>query len=274
MKKYLVYFLGLALVASTIIAFRVNAQNIDTLSVKENYINKAKSLSSTTNISDKDTSASSSKNINSTSSNTNIVNSTSSTNNINSTSNSPTPIIAIDAGHGGYDSGAVGPSGIKEKDIALQIALKLGQLLQNQGYKVIYTRTSDNVPWPSNVHSDLKTRTQIANDINADYFISIHNNDSKFPSSNGTQTFFSYNSTRGRYLANSVQNELIKSVHLQNRGIKTANYYVLRHTTAPAILTELAFISNPKEEALLTSDDFQNKCAQAIATGILASINQ
>jgi len=257
MKKYLFYFLGLALVVSTIIPARVNAQNIDTLSVKENHINKAKSLSSTTNISDKDTSTSSSKNINSTS-------------NVN---NSPTPTIVIDAGHGGYDSGAVGPSGIEEKNIALQIALKLGKILQSQGYKVIYTRTSDNVPWPSNVKLDLKTRTQIANDSNADYFISIHNNDSKLASSNGTETFFSYNSTRGRYLANSVQNELIKSVHLQNRGINPANYYVLGHMSAVSILTELAFISNPKEENILNNTIYQDKFANALDLGIVNTIN-
>jgi len=257
MKKYLFYFLGLALVVSTIIPARVNAQTIDTLSVKENHINKAQSLSSTTNISDKDTSTSSSKNINSTS-------------NVN---NSPTPTIVIDAGHGGYDSGAVDPSGIKEKNIALQIALKLGKILQSQGYKVIYTRTSDNVPWPSNVKLDLKTRTQIANDSNADYFISIHNNDSKFASSNGTETFFSYNSTRGRYLANSVQNELIKSIHLQNRGIKPANYYVLDHMSAVSILAELAFISNPKEENILNNTIYQDKFANALDLGIVNAIN-
>lgn len=270
MKKYLFYFLGLALVVSTIIPARVNAQNIDTLSVKENHINKAKSSSSTTNISDKDTSTSSSKNINSTSNSKNNINNISGTSNVY---NSPTPTIVIDAGHGGYDSGAVGPSGIKEKNITLQIALKLGKILQSQGYKVIYTRTSNNVPWPSNVKLDLKTRTQIANDSNADYFISIHNNDSKFASSNGTETFFSYNSTRGRYLANSVQNELIKSVPLQNRGIKPANYYVLGHMPAVSILTELAFISNPKEENILNNTIYQDKFANALDLGIVNAIN-
>lgn len=244
MKKYLFYFLGLTLIFSTIISVRVNAQNIDTLSVNENYINKA---NSTLN----------SKAINSTS----------------DVTNSSAPTIVIDAGHGGYDSGAIGPSGIEEKNITLQIALKLGNLLQSQGYKVIYTRTSDNVPWPSNVKLDLRTRTKIANDSNADYFISIHNNDSKLTSSNGTQTFFSYNSTKGKYLANSVQNELIKSVGLQNRGIALANYYVLGHTSAVSILTELAFISNPKEENVLNNTVYQNKFANALDVGIVNAIN-
>ena len=119
----------------------------------------------------------------------------------------------------------------------------------------------------------MKTRTQIANDANADYFISIHNNYSNFKSANGTETFFSYNSTRGKYLANSVQNELIKSVHLQNRGIKTANYYVLRHTSAVSILTEVAFISNPKEEKLLNNTIYQDKFANALDLGIVNAIN-
>ena len=129
MKKYLFYFLGLTLIFSTIISVRVNAQNIDTLSVNENYINKAnRTLNS--------------KAINSTSGN-NTINDNSGTSDV---TNSSAPTIVIDAGHGGYDSGAIGPSGIEEKNITLQIALKLGNLLQSQGYKVIYTRTSDNVP--------------------------------------------------------------------------------------------------------------------------------
>lgn len=256
MKKYLFCFLGLTLIFSTIISVEVNAQNIDTLKVNKNYINKANS-------------ALNSKAINSTSSN-NAINDKSDTSNVTS---SLVPTIVIDAGHGGYDSGAIGPSGIYEKNITLQIALKLGNLLESQGYKVIYTRTSDNVSWPSNVKLDLNTRTKIVNDSNADYLISIHNNDSKLTSSNGTQTFFSYNSTKGRYLANSVQNELIKSVGLQNRGIVPANYYVLGHTSAVSILTELAFISNPKEENILNNTAYQNKFANALDVGIVNAIN-
>lgn len=256
MKKYLFYFLGLTLIFSTIISVKANAQSIDTLSVNEKYINKTnKTLNS--------------KAVNSTSGN-NTINNNSRTNNV---TNSSAPTIVIDAGHGGYDSGAIGPSGIEEKNITLQIALKLGNLLQSQGYKVIYTRTSNNVSWPSNVKLDLRTRAKIANDSNADYFISIHNNDSKLASSNGTQTFFSYNSTKGKYLAKSVQNELIKSVGLQNRGIVPANYYVLGHTSAVSILTELAFISNPKEENILNNTVYQNKFANAIDVGIMNAIN-
>lgn len=256
MKKYLFYFLGLTLIFSTIISVRVNAQNINTVNVNKNYINKA---NSTLN----------SKATNSTSSN-NTINDKSGTSDV---TNSSAPTIVIDAGHGGYDSGAIGPSGIEEKNITLQIALKLGNLLKSQGYKVIYTRTSDNVPWPSNVKLDLRTRTKMANDSNADYFISIHNNDSKLASSNGTQTFFSYNSIKGKYLANSVQNELIKSVGLQNRGIAPANYYVLGHTSAVSILTELAFISNPTEENILNNTVYQNKFANALDVGIVNAIN-
>lgn len=256
MKKYLFCFLGLTLIFSTIISVRVNAQNINTLSVNENYIHKANSTLI-------------SKVINSTSNN-NTINDKSGTSDV---TNSSAPTIVIDAGHGGYDSGAIGPSGIEEKNITLQIALKLGNLLQSQGYKVIYTRTSDNVLWPSNVKLDLRTRTKIANDSNTNYFISIHNNDSKITSSNGTQTFFYYNSAKGKYLANSVQNELIKSVGLQNRGIAPANYYVLGHTSAVSILTELAFISNPKEENILNNTVYQNKFANALDVGIVNAIN-
>jgi len=176
---------------------RVNAQNIDTLSVNENYIIKA--------------------------------NSTLNSKTINTTSNNNT---------------------INDK-----------------------SGTSDNVPWPSKVKLDLRSRTKIANDSNADYLISIHNNDSKLTSSNGTQTFFSYNSTKGKYLANSVQNELIKSVGLQNRGIVPANYYVLGHTSAVSILTELAFISNPKEDNILNNTVYQNKFTNALDFGIVNAIS-
>lgn len=180
--------------------------------------------------------------------------------------------IALDAGHGGYDSGAVGPTGKYEKDATLAVVLKLGKILEQNGIEVIYTRTSDNVSWTTDINNDLQTRCDIANNAGVKYFISVHNN-SAVASAHGTETYYMSGSTQGQILAQNIQNELIKATGLTDRGIKTANFYVIKNTDAPAVLTELAFISNPSEEALLFSDSFQNKCAQAIANGIFDTLN-
>lgn len=181
--------------------------------------------------------------------------------------------ICIDPGHGGYDTGAIGPTGIYEKNVNLAIALKLGQILQEAGIDVVYTRTSDNVRWPSDVVKDLQTRCDIANNAEVNYFVCIHANSSDSPSANGTETYYLDGSTEGQKLAQDIQQELVQANGLQDRGVKTAGYYVLKNTNAPAILTEVAFISNPKEESLLNDNDFEEKCAQGIANGILKCLS-
>lgn len=182
-------------------------------------------------------------------------------------------IVCIDPGHGGYDSGAVGPTGIKEKDITLKVAQKTGSILESKGIKVVYTRTSDKVSWPSSEGLDLKKRTEIANSMNPNYFVSIHcNSVDNAPSAKGTETYYSSGSVLGEKLATNIQNELIKKLSTTNRGTKTANFYVLRNSNSPAILTELEFISNAETEKDLNSEEFQNKCAQAIANGVLISL--
>ncbi|AVP55443.1 N-acetylmuramoyl-L-alanine amidase [Clostridium tetani] len=182
-------------------------------------------------------------------------------------------IVCIDPGHGGYDSGAVGPTGIKEKDIALKVAQKTGKILENKGVKVVYTRTSDKVSWPSSEGLDLKKRTEIANSMNPNYFVSIHcNSANNIPSAKGTETYYSRGSVLGQKLATNVQNELIKNLGTINRGTKTANFYVIRNSNCPAILAELEFISNTEGEQNLNNEEFQDKCAQSIANGILKSL--
>ncbi|NFG68263.1 N-acetylmuramoyl-L-alanine amidase, partial [Clostridium sporogenes] len=178
--------------------------------------------------------------------------------------------IVIDAGHGGYDSGAVGPTGIKEKDVTLKVALKLGKILEDNGIRVIYTRTSDNVSWPSNESQDLETRVAISNSNNTDLYVSIHAN-SFNGAAYGTETYYYDGSVKGKEAAEAVQKELINSIGLYDRGVKTAGYYVLRNTISPSILVELGFIDNRNEEILLNSDWFQQKCAEAIAKGIIST---
>ncbi|MBU3143562.1 N-acetylmuramoyl-L-alanine amidase [Clostridium sp. CF012] len=179
--------------------------------------------------------------------------------------------IVLDAGHGGNDPGAIGPTGLKEKTVTLAVTLKVGSILAKNGVETIYTRTSDNVDWSTNEAQNLQARCDISNKANPDYFVSIHAN-SATAAAVGIETYYYAGNVSGAKLAQAVQTELIKATGNTNRGIKTANFYVLKNMDATAILVETSFISNPVEEKLLASDDYQNKLAKAISTGILKSL--
>jgi len=167
----------------------------------------------------------------------------------------------IDPGHGGNDSGAVGPSGAKEKDINLAVAERLHLLMSESGIEAYMTRIGDE-------EVSLAKRAEKANNISADYFISIHCNAANSPTAHGTETYHYPGSVKGRALAQAVQQELVSATGLADRGVKEANFYVLRMTAMPAILVELAFLSNPEEERLLATSAFQEKCARAIWAGV------
>lgn len=188
--------------------------------------------------------------------------------------NGKTITVTLDAGHGGYDSGAVGPSGTMEKNITLAIVLKTGRILSQSGINVVYTRTNDNVSWPSDVNQDLQARCNISDNANSDYFVSVHMNSAEASQARGTESYYYSSSTDGKQLAQDIQKSLVESIGLTDRGIKTANYYVIKYTKAPAVLIEVGFISNPQEEKLLNDDSFQNKAAGGIAEGIMEKINQ
>lgn len=179
--------------------------------------------------------------------------------------------IVVDAGHGGSDSGAVGPSGLMEKTVTLAVAKKVQNLLTQSGARVIMTRTRDVDVYAPNAtdKQELQARCNVANrDSRASLFLSIHCNAFSNPAANGVETYYCAGSGRGQELASYLNQELVRAGGLFNRGVKTANYYVLRHTSMPASLVELAFITNPNEERLLRSDAYQNKLAQAIVRGI------
>lgn len=180
--------------------------------------------------------------------------------------------IVIDPGHGGSDPGAIGPTGKREKDANLAISLKLGEILKENGIEVVYTRDSDKINWPSNTRENLQARVDIAKNENANYFISIHNN-SATSFAYGTESYYYGGDVEGKKLAQGIHGELVKATGLFDRKIKSANFYVLKNTDIPAVLVEVAFISNANEEKLLFSEDFQYKAAQAIASGILNTIN-
>lgn len=182
--------------------------------------------------------------------------------------------IVVDPGHGGPDTGAIGPSGTYEKNNTLAVGLDLASVLRAAGAQVIMTRTTDVSPAVGQYSelSDLQARTKIANDANADLFICLHNDSFSNPSSNGTTTYYSSASSvagQSKTLGNNIQSELVKEIGLYDRGVKDAPFYVIKNTKMPAVLIEIGFISNPTEEQLLGSPDFQQKTAQGIYKGIL-----
>lgn len=183
--------------------------------------------------------------------------------------------ICIDAGHNTYggDTGAEG-FGIYEQDITFFIASKVANILRDKGIEVIETRKEkDKTLGNGDENSSLKARVNIANVSKADYFISIHCNSFTDSSANGTETYVVAFGGEAEKLAKCVQNEIITYIgDLFDRGVKTANFQVLRDTLMPAILIETAFISNEKDNNILQTkqDDF----ALAIANGILSYLGE
>ncbi len=183
-------------------------------------------------------------------------------------------LIVIDPGHGalqswGSDPGAIGPTGLRERDVNRSISLQLGNILLNEGYTVIYTRESD-------TGLTLEDRASVASISGAELLVSIHANASTDRSMAGTMTF--YHAPWGtdqekqisdrKMLAGFIQDELFNRLQRENKGIRDANFSVLRNCPVPAALVEIAFISNPEEEKLLADPTFQRRAAEAIALGI------
>ncbi|HHV73187.1 MAG TPA: N-acetylmuramoyl-L-alanine amidase [Thermoanaerobacterium sp.] len=178
-------------------------------------------------------------------------------------------IVCIDPGHGGTDPGAVGPTGTREKDIALAVSKKVAEKLQNAGVATKLTRTTD-------IFVNLQQRCDISNSFNTDYFVSIHCNSAANSVAKGMEVYTSRGQTKADPFAEAIANELQKS--FTNLTLRTdltdkdkdkeAGYYVLVHTKAPATLIELAFISNPEEEKMLQDSSYQDKVATTIVNAI------
>ncbi len=172
--------------------------------------------------------------------------------------------FCVDAGHGGADTGAVGPTGLREKDVNLQVAYRLKGMLEAAGAEVLMTRTDDS-------YVGISERYQMANAWGANRFISIHHNAMlNQPGVNGTETLVCNGaSNESVLLANAVQAELVGELGLPNRGIKyRSDVGVLKNTAMPAILTEASFISNPQEEQRLRDPAYLEREAAAIMRGI------
>jgi N-acetylmuramoyl-L-alanine amidase len=168
--------------------------------------------------------------------------------------------VIVDPGHGGSDPGARGPGGLSEKDVALDIAVRAGEMLSLGGVAVTLTRTDDS-------YRSLSQRVAASRDGQGDVFLSIHCNSYVAPSAHGTETYY-YESWQGQKLAVALQQELIDELERSDLGVREAGFYVLRHTTMPAALAEVAFISNPEEEQLLGDTWFRARAALALFRGV------
>jgi N-acetylmuramoyl-L-alanine amidase len=211
--------------------------------------------------------------------------------------------IVIDAGHGGHDTGTIGPNGLLEKDVVLDVSKRLGRLLESRlGAEVIYTRQDDTfIP--------LETRTAIANRERADLFISIHANSSRDSDARGVETYYlNFTSSpealevaarenavseksihelqdlvkkialrdkidESREFAGDVQESLygglaLKNAGIRNRGIKKAPFIVLIGANMPSILAEISFVSNPTDERKLETSEHRQRIAESLYRGV------
>ncbi len=192
------------------------------------------------------------------------------------------PTIVVDAGHGGHDDGAVS-HGLREKDLTLDVALRLEKMLRSANFPVVLTRRDD-------VYVSLADRAQIANKIDNAMFVSIHFNQSSESSAMGAETYYADQKVMPEYawmwmglftrpkmpqldngesLASFIQTSMVMKLDVPNRGIKSRSLYVVRNVRDPSVLVEGGFISNPLEAQLLTNEDYRQRLAGAIAEGIV-----
>lgn len=171
-------------------------------------------------------------------------------------------IIVLDPGRGG-DSGSAGPMGLSEGYVNLEIARTLADNLENEGAAVYLTRDK-------NEFKSLAERVKFSNNIKPDLTISIHQNIFNDEKIGGTETFYYPGDAEGRRLAEHIQRNLVSALMLRDLGAKEADLYVLRETNNPSVLVNVAFLSNPEEERLLSEPEFRQKAAAAIIEGVVS----
>ena len=173
--------------------------------------------------------------------------------------------VVIDAGHGGYDPGA-SYGGHDEKDITLAISRKVKAILEAKGVKAYLTRSEDRF-------ISLAERVEISKSISPNLFVSVHVNAiATNPAMDGLQTY--HYSSNGYKVAKVMHKELLDQVKMPNRNIRKAAFWVCKYTKAPSVLLELGFMTNKKERKKIVTEDYQDKLAKAIASGIIKYINQ
>lgn len=168
--------------------------------------------------------------------------------------------VVIDPGHGGFDRGGIPGQKVPEKMVALDTALRLQKLLQRAGLRTVMTRSTD-------IFIPLSVRSAIANAQSDAIFVSIHYNASPRNGAHGIETYSENN--RGAVLAARIQRQLINRVSTENRGIRSAEYYVLRKCRLPAVLVECGFLTNPVEAQLALTPAYREQVAEQIAAGII-----
>ena len=188
------------------------------------------------------------------------------------------PVIVLDAGHGGLDSGAVGKSGLLEKDVNLSVVKKLASMLKMSGFEVVLTRNEDISIYDAGVEgmrnqklSDMDNRLKIVQKYPDSIFLCIHQNNYTDPQYFGGQMFYNNNNPNNRTLAQIMQNRFALLQKGNDREIKLSGeeLFLLKSNPNPSLLIECGFLSNPEEEALLATDEYRQKTAFTIYCGLL-----
>lgn len=176
--------------------------------------------------------------------------------------------VIIDAGHGGTDPGAIGKSNSLEKDINLNIALKLQQFVEQSGGVVLMTRVEDE-EMGKNKREDMKLRKKLREENSGDIFVSIHLNSFPQSSCKGAQTFYA-NDEESKRLAEKIQKNMVDLLSNDNSRVakKLTDVYLLKKVNIPSVIVECGFLSNSEEEKLLQDEKYQSKIAMAIYLGI------
>lgn len=183
--------------------------------------------------------------------------------------------VVLDSGHGGFDPGKESSDGILEKDINLAIAQELKALLEEAGVTVVMTRTDDNGLYAESDSNkkvaDMRKRCAIIDECKADIAVSIHQNSYQSPEVSGAQVFYYKHSAEGKKLAGILQKAFKENLNPENKRQEKADstYYMLLHNSAPTVIAECGFLSNPDEAALLNTKEYQKKVAQALYNGIV-----
>lgn len=187
-------------------------------------------------------------------------------------------VVILDAGHGKPDGGATGADGSVESDLNLDIVLKLQNLLESSNCTVILTRSDENGIYEADADtirkqkvSDMKNRADIANNSNAEMFVSIHLNKLEQTQYSGWQTFYKNEDENSKKIANSIQISLNNFMKKENsRTIKSiSGIYLTKNVEIPLVLVECGFLSNPEENKLLQTDSYQDQLAWSIYIGIM-----
>ena len=186
-------------------------------------------------------------------------------------------VIIVDAGHGTPDEGAESSNGTREAQLNLEIALKLQNLLEQSGSTVILTRSDENSIYDVGSDSirdkkisDIHNRVKIGNESSADIFVSIHMNKIEQQQYSGWQTFYNKANENSKILATSIQNNLNDVMQKENNRTPAQlnTVYIMKHVEIPITIVECGFLSNPEEESLLQTEEYQNKLAWGIYNGI------